>query len=100
METTRVNKKADELTILVADDEGDIRDGAERILKRIGFRVLKAARGDEAQKTVEALRPDMVLLDLKIIDPEQHKAATGGGGGRYNQNTGHRRRAAGQKRRG
>jgi two-component system, OmpR family, phosphate regulon sensor histidine kinase PhoR len=66
METTRVNKKADELTILVADDEGDIRDGAERILKRIGFRVLKAARGDEAQKTVEALRPDMVLLDLKM----------------------------------
>jgi PAS domain S-box-containing protein len=61
-----VNKRADELTILIADDEGDIRDGAERILKRIGFRVVKAARGDEAQKTVEALRPDMVLLDLKM----------------------------------
>ncbi|MCU0603330.1 MAG: response regulator [Desulfobacterales bacterium] len=61
-----MNKKADELTILVADDEGDIRDGAERILKRIGFRVLKAARGDEAQKMAEAMRPDMVLLDLKM----------------------------------
>jgi two-component system, OmpR family, phosphate regulon sensor histidine kinase PhoR len=66
METARVNKKADDLTILIADDEGDIRDGAERILKRIGFRVLKAARGDEAQKMVEAQRPDMVLLDLKM----------------------------------
>ena len=66
METAQVNKKADELTILVADDEGDIRDGAERILKRIGFRVLKAARGDEAQKMAEAMRPDMVLLDLKM----------------------------------
>ncbi|MCK7468067.1 MAG: response regulator [Desulfosudis oleivorans] len=61
-----MNKKTDELTILVADDEGDIRDGAERILKRIGFRVLKAARGDEAQKMAEAMRPDMVLLDLKM----------------------------------
>ncbi len=61
-----MNKRVDELTILIADDEGDIRDGAERILKRIGFRVVKAARGDEAQKTVEALRPDMVLLDLKM----------------------------------
>lgn len=61
-----MDKKADELTILVADDEGDIRDGAERILKRIGFRVLKAARGDEAQKMVEAMRPDIVLLDLKM----------------------------------
>jgi two-component system, OmpR family, phosphate regulon sensor histidine kinase PhoR len=61
-----VNKKADELTILIADDEASIREGAERILKRMGFRVLKAARGDEAQKMVEALRPDLVLLDLKM----------------------------------
>ncbi len=57
---------AADLTILIADDEEDIRDGAERILRRIGYRVLKAARGDEAQRMVEALRPDMVLLDLKM----------------------------------
>ncbi len=66
METPRVNKIAEELTILVADDEVDIRDGAERILRRMGFRVLKAARGDEAQRIVEASRPDMVMLDLKM----------------------------------
>jgi signal transduction histidine kinase/FixJ family two-component response regulator len=61
VETTAV-----ELTVLIADDEEDIRDGAERILKRIGFRVIKAARGDEAQRMVEAMRPDLVLLDLKM----------------------------------
>jgi signal transduction histidine kinase/FixJ family two-component response regulator len=66
METGRVNKTLEELTILVADDEGDIRDGAERVLRRIGYRVLKAARGDDAQKMVEALRPDLVMLDLKM----------------------------------
>jgi signal transduction histidine kinase len=66
METGRVNKRLEELTILVADDEADIRDGAERILRRIGYRVLKAARGDEAQSMVEALRPDLVMLDLKM----------------------------------
>jgi signal transduction histidine kinase/FixJ family two-component response regulator len=57
---------AAEVSILIADDEEDIRDGAERILKRIGYRVLKAARGDEAQRMVASLRPDLVLLDLKM----------------------------------
>ncbi len=66
METGRVNKRLEELTILVADDEEDIRDGAERILRRIGYRVLKATRGDDAQTMVEALRPDLVMLDLKM----------------------------------
>jgi PAS domain S-box-containing protein len=61
-----VETPAAELSILIADDEGDIRDGAERILKRIGFRVFKAARGDAAQGMVETLRPDLVLLDLKM----------------------------------
>jgi signal transduction histidine kinase len=32
----------------------------------MGFRVLKAARGDEAQHIVDASRPDLVLLDLKM----------------------------------
>ncbi len=61
-----VNESANELTILIADDEADIRTGAERILARAGYRVVPAARGDEAQEIVEALRPDLVLLDLKM----------------------------------
>lgn len=61
-----MDKRPDELTILVADDETDIREGAERILRRIGYRVVKAARGDEAQKVVESVRPDLVMLDLKM----------------------------------
>jgi PAS domain S-box-containing protein len=61
-----VNKKPDDLTILIADDEAGIRDGAERILARMGYRVVKAERGDDAQKMVETLRPDLVLLDLKM----------------------------------
>lgn len=61
-----MNEHADPLTILIADDEGDIRDGAERILQRIGFRVFKAARGDEALGLVEGVRPEIMLLDLKM----------------------------------
>ena len=61
-----MNEPVHDLTILVADDEADIRAGAERILGRAGFRVFQAARGDEALELVEALRPDLVLLDLKM----------------------------------
>jgi signal transduction histidine kinase/FixJ family two-component response regulator len=50
----------------VADDEGDIRDGAERILRRMGYDVLTAARGDDALKVIDAARPEIVLLDLKM----------------------------------
>jgi PAS domain S-box-containing protein len=61
-----MNATSSELTILVADDEVDIRDGAERILKRLGYRVLKAGSGGEAKHVVETRRPDLVLLDLKM----------------------------------
>jgi signal transduction histidine kinase/FixJ family two-component response regulator len=61
-----VDKTAEALSILVVDDEVDIREGAERILKRMGFRVFKAARGDEAIKMVDALGPEILLLDLKM----------------------------------
>jgi signal transduction histidine kinase/FixJ family two-component response regulator len=61
-----VQKTHEELTILIADDEGDIRDGAERILRRIGFQVFKAARGDEAIRMVDSVAPAIMLLDLKM----------------------------------
>jgi signal transduction histidine kinase len=61
-----VDTKSGELTILVTDDEVDIRDGAERILQRLGYRVLKAGSGGEARRLVESQRPDLVLLDLKM----------------------------------
>ena len=61
-----MEKTAEELTILVVDDEVDIREGAERILKRIGFQVFKAARGDDAIPMVDTHRPQIMLLDLKM----------------------------------
>jgi len=54
------------IRVLVVDDERDIRDGSERILKRIGFEVQTAARGDEALKAAALNRPAIVLLDLKM----------------------------------
>ncbi|MGB7920318.1 MAG: response regulator [Desulfobacterales bacterium] len=61
-----MNHDADSVRILVVDDERDIREGSERILKRIGFIVLTADRGDEALKVVKEVNPAIVLLDLKM----------------------------------
>jgi len=61
-----VNNDVDAIRILVVDDERDIREGSERILKRIGFTVHIADRGDVALKVVKEVHPAIVLLDLKM----------------------------------
>ena len=54
------------INVLVVDDEKDIRDGSERILTRLGFRVMQAGRGEEALGILEKEKPSIVLLDLKM----------------------------------
>lgn len=53
--------------ILVVDDEPDIRDLVEIILKEAGYQVFIASSGDEALQEVEAEIPDLVLLDLVML---------------------------------
>ena len=52
--------------VLIVDDEQDIRDASERILSRIGYRVQKASRGDEALDILNKNSINIVLLDLKM----------------------------------
>jgi len=54
------------LRIIVVDDERDIREGVERILKRMGYVVLKAGRGEEALEILEKETVDLAILDLKM----------------------------------
>jgi len=61
-----VNNDVDAIRILVVDDERDIREASERILKRIGFIVHTADRGDVALKVFREVHPAIVLLDLKM----------------------------------
>jgi len=62
----KLKNKPDTMGVMVVDDEQDIRDGSERILTRIGLRVLKASRGDEALEILEKEKVSIVLLDLKM----------------------------------
>lgn len=51
-------------TVLVVDDEDDIRRYLSTALEVAGFNVIAAADGEEALTKVKAKRPDLISLDL------------------------------------
>lgn len=55
-------------SILVADDEPDVRNVLRRKLEHCGYHVCEAADGKEAQRAFEAADFDVVITD--IIMPE------------------------------
>jgi DNA-binding response OmpR family regulator len=57
-------------TILVVDDEVDIRRMLTRVLARAGYRVLEADRGVAALRMVKEQPPDLIVLDAML--PEIH----------------------------
>lgn len=54
------------LTVLVTDDDQDIRDGIEIYLKNEGYHVLKAADGLEALKLLEENEVHLIILDIMM----------------------------------
>ncbi|HOI42594.1 MAG TPA: response regulator [Elusimicrobiales bacterium] len=55
-----------EKTVLIVDDDDSIRDLLEFIVRKEGFKVEKAADGEEALEKARALLPDLMLLDLML----------------------------------
>jgi two-component system, OmpR family, alkaline phosphatase synthesis response regulator PhoP len=53
-------------TILIIEDEEDIRELVKYNLQREGFNVLEAGSGEEGLKAVERTMPDLILLDLML----------------------------------
>lgn len=54
------------LTVLVTDDDQDIRDGIEIYLKNEGYQVLKAADGVEAIQQLEKNEVHLIILDIMM----------------------------------
>lgn len=52
--------------ILIIDDERSLRDGAERILGRMGCEVFKAETGEEGLEIVHSEPVSIVLLDMRM----------------------------------
>jgi len=61
-----MNKK-----ILVVDDEKDIRQSLDGILRDEGFDVILAKNGTEVLDRIEEDMPDLVLLDIWMEGAEQ-----------------------------
>jgi two-component system phosphate regulon response regulator PhoB len=53
-------------SVLVVDDEPDIREVIRFALEGAGFRVLEAGHADEARKLLTSENPDLVLLDWML----------------------------------
>jgi DNA-binding response OmpR family regulator len=53
-------------TILVVDDEANIADLVELYLRKEGFRVLKAATGEDGLSAARRERPRLVVLDVGL----------------------------------
>ncbi|MEK5145586.1 DNA-binding response regulator, OmpR family, contains REC and winged-helix (wHTH) domain [Psychrobacillus psychrotolerans] len=55
-----------QFTVLVTDDDKDIRDGIEIYLKNEGYHVLKAADGLEALQLIEENEVHVIVLDIMM----------------------------------
>jgi len=53
-------------TILVVDDDPDLREAAQIVLNKAGYEVLQAASGKEALDLLKTTRPDLILLDVMM----------------------------------
>lgn len=57
-------------SVLVVDDEPDIRGLLQEILEDEGFDVSTADSADAAQKSINEMQPDLVLLDIWMPDTD------------------------------
>jgi CheY-like chemotaxis protein len=53
-------------TILVVDDDQELREGLTAVLGKHGYRTLEADDGRHARQLIDELRPDLVILDMMM----------------------------------
>lgn len=56
--------RAQDMTVMVVDDEPNVRQYLKAVLEDAGFNVVTAGDGEEALELIRAKRPDFISLDL------------------------------------
>jgi len=57
---------AERFRVLVIDDDPGVRDYMEALVSRQGYEVFAVADGEEAMRTLDRTRPDLVTLDVVL----------------------------------
>ena len=65
MTESETAKSSDKLVLIVDDDESLV-ELMEFIIRKEGFRTAKALDGEEGLRQTQALKPDLILLDLML----------------------------------
>ncbi len=66
-------ERAQDKTILVVDDEPNVRQYLTTVLEDAGFRVVSAGDGEEALEVVKRQPPDFISLDLIMPRKSGHR---------------------------
>jgi DNA-binding NarL/FixJ family response regulator len=80
-----MNGEAADIAVLLVDDQDLVRSGLRRILRRKdGFTIVaECSDGDEVPDAISALRPDVVVMDLRMkrVDGIEATGRLSAGGG-------------------
>ena len=75
--------------VLIADDASFMRQMIRDIIEPEGFEVVgEASDGVEVIEKFKELHPDLVMMDIKLMDDERHKECTGVPNARILENAG------------
>ena len=61
-----MSARPSEKLVLIVDDDESLLDLMDHVVKKQGFRTDRAMDGVEALKKVEALKPDLLILDFML----------------------------------
>ncbi len=53
-------------TIMVVDDEPDIRETVKVVLEKHGYKVVMAHSGDDCLVQLKKIKPDLILMDIMM----------------------------------
>jgi len=53
-------------TVMVVDDDYDIRKSVEQILEKNNYKVITAVSGDDCLVKLKTEEPDLILMDIKM----------------------------------